>query len=175
MQNVKLIEPNVLYKDSFLDFVNDVKNTGYESYEHYTKAEIDFEEFIEDQINDSKGINIPEGWVPCSSYWLVDDNEEVIGVIRIRHRVDNDFLQVIGHIGYEIKSNCRRQGYGSKLLELGLVEAKKIGLQKVLITCEEDNIGSKRIIEKFNGMYKKKLVDDDGKNVLQYEVCTGPK
>lgn len=172
MKSVKLIEPNILYKDSFLDFVSDVKNTGYESYEHYTKAETDFEEFIEDEKNASKGINVPEGWVPCSSYWLVDASDEVIGVIRIRHRVDNEFLQIIGHVGYEIKSTCRKQGYGSKLLKLGLVEAKKIGLQKVLITCEEDNIGSKRIIEKFNGMYKKRLVDEDGNNILQYEVCT---
>lgn len=173
MQDVKLVKPSILFKDSFIEFVEDVKNTGYESYEHYTKAEEDFEEFVTDLTNSSKGINIPEGWVPCSSYWLVDDSGEVVGVIRIRHRVDSDYLQMIGHIGYEIKSSRRKKGYGSKLLELGLTEARKIGLEKVLITCDEDNIGSIRIIEKFNGKYKKLFVDDEsGKNVLQYEVCT---
>lgn len=171
MLDVKLVEPSILFKDSFLEFVEDVKSTGYESYEHYTKAEKDFEEFITDLINSSKGINIPEDWVPCSSYWLIDDSE-VVGVIRIRHRVDSDYLQMIGHIGYEIKSSKRKRGYGSKLLELGLIEAKKIGLEKVLITCNEDNIGSIRIIEKFNGEYKKSFFDDETeKKVLQYEVC----
>lgn len=173
MQDIKLFEPSILFKDSFLEFVEDVKNTGYESYELYTKAEEDFQEFVTDLTNSSKGFNIPQGWVPCSSYWLVDDSGEVVGVIRIRHRVDSDYLQMIGHIGYEIKSSRRKEGYGSKLLELGLTEARKIGLEKVLITCDEDNVGSIRIIEKFNGKYKKSFVDDEsGKNVLQYEVCT---
>ena len=173
MQNVKLIGPSLLYKESFLEFVEDVKSTGYESYELYTKSEEDFEEFVTDLTNSSKGINLQDGWAPCSCYWLVDDSGEVIGVIRIRHRVDSDFLQMIGHIGYEIKSSRRKEGYGRKLLELGLTEARKMGLEKVLITCDEDNIASLRIIQKFNGKYKKLFVDDEsGKNVLQYEVCT---
>lgn len=142
MQEVKLIEPSLVYKESFIEFLEDAKNTGYESYELYTKAKEEFEEFVTDLTNSSKGINLQEGWAPCSSYWLVDDSGEVVGVIRIRHRVDSDYLQMIGHIGYEIKSSRRKEGYGSKLLELGLAEARKIGLEKVLITCDEDNIGS---------------------------------
>jgi predicted acetyltransferase len=173
MKDVKLIEPSLLYKESFLEFVEDVKNTGYESYDLYIKAEGNFEEFVNDLIDFSKGINIPEGWVPCSSFWLLDDSGEVVGVIRIRHCADNDYLQMIGHIGYEIKSSHRKEGYGSKILELGLIEARKLGLEKVLITCNEDNIASRRIIEKFNGQYKKFFIDDEsGKNVLQYEVFT---
>ncbi len=127
MQDVKLIEPSLLYKELFLEFVEDVKNTRYESYELYTKSEEDFEEFVTYLTNSSKGINFQDGRVPCSCYWLVDDS---------------DYLQMIGHIGYEIKSSLRKEGYGSKLLELGLTEARKIGLEKVLITCDEDNIGS---------------------------------
>lgn len=172
MREVKLVEPSILFKDSFLEFVEDVKKTGYESYELYTKAEEDFEEFVTDITNARKGINIPEGWVPCSSYWLVDDSGEVVGVIRIRHRVDSNYLQMIGHIGYEIKSSRRKEGNGSKLFELGLIEARKIGLKEVLVTCDKDNIGSRQIIEKFNGKYKKSLFDEEStKNVLQYEIC----
>ncbi len=173
MKDVKLIEPSLIYKESFLEFAQDVKNTGYESYGLYTKAEEDFEEFVTDLTNSSKGINIQKGWSPCSSYWLIDDSCEVVGVIRIRHRVDSDYLQMIGHIGYEIKSCRRKEGFGSKLLELGLAEAGKLGLEKVLITCNEDNIGSLRIIEKFNGAYKQSFIEGKtGKNVLQYEVST---
>ncbi len=173
MKIVKLVEPSILYKESFLEFVEDVKNTGYESYTLYTKAEENFEEFVTNLTNSSKGINIQEGWVPCSSYWLVADSCEVVGVIRVRHRVDSDFLQMIGHIGYEIKSSHRKLGYGSKLLELGLTKAQKLGLEKVLINCNKDNIGSKRIIEKSNGKYIKSFVNaESGENMLQYEVCT---
>ncbi|QUH27658.1 GNAT family N-acetyltransferase [Vallitalea guaymasensis] len=171
MQEVKLVEPSILYRDSFLEFIEDVKETGYESYELYTKAEEDFNEFIKDLLDSSKGINIPEGWIPCSSFWLVDDVGEVIGVIRIRHSVDSEFLQMIGHIGYEIKSTHRNKGYGSKLLELGLVEARKLGLEEVIITCNENNIGSRKIIEKFKGKYIKSIFDtDDQRNLLQYKI-----
>ncbi|GMQ60532.1 GNAT family N-acetyltransferase [Vallitalea sediminicola] len=171
MQNIKLVEPSIVYRESFIEFIEDVKETGYESYELYTKAEKDFNEFIKDLLDSSKGINIPEGWVPCSSFWLVDNVGEVIGVIRIRHSVDSEFLQMIGHIGYEIKSTHRKKGYGSKLVELGLLEARKLGLEEVIITCDENNIGSKRIIEKFKGKYIKSFFDDESEsNVLQYRV-----
>ncbi|GMQ64450.1 GNAT family N-acetyltransferase [Vallitalea maricola] len=171
MKEVKLVEPSILYRESFLDFIEDVKETGYESYELYSKAEKDFNEFIKELLNSSKGINIPEGWVPCSSFWLVDNLEEVIGVIRIRHCVNSEFLEMVGHIGYEIKSTHRKKGYGSKLLELGLVEARKLGLEEVIITCDENNIGSRKIIEKFKGKYIKSIFDmDNQRNLLQYKV-----
>lgn len=171
MQGVKLVEPSIIYRESFLEFIEDVKETGYESYELYTKAEEDFNEFIKELLESSKGINIPRGWVPCSSFWLVNDAGEIIGVIRIRHYVDSEFLQMIGHIGYEIKSTHRKKGYGSKLLELGLVEARKIGLEEVIITCAESNIGSRKIIEKFKGKYIKSIFDrENQRNLLQYKI-----
>lgn len=171
MVNARLVKPDVCYKHSFLEFVRDVKLTGYESYELYVKAEIDFEEFVKDLDDSSKNINVTEGWPPCSSFWLVDPFDEVIGVIRIRHYVNSEFLQMIGHIGYEIKSNKRRRGYGNKLFELGLVEAKNIGLQTILVTCDEENIGSQSIILNAAGKYMNSFIDkESGKKVLQYEV-----
>ncbi|MDF1617979.1 GNAT family N-acetyltransferase [Petrocella sp. FN5] len=173
MKDIKLTKPSLLYQSTFLDFVKDVKESGYESYTHYVKAEKNFSEFMNELIDMSEGVNIKKGWAPCSSYWLIDNNEEVIGVIRIRHRVDNDSLEMAGHIGYEIKSSKRKKGYGQRLLELGLMEARKIGLQKVLITCDEDNVASKRMIEKCKSKYKKSIFDEEsGKNILQYEVDT---
>ncbi len=103
MNEVKLVLPNIKYRKSFLEFVKDVKETGYESYPLYVKAEEDFEAFVAEQEDQSNGINIPDDWVPYNSYWLVNLNEEVIGVIRVRHRVDSVYLETKGHIGYEIK------------------------------------------------------------------------
>lgn len=173
MKNYKLVRPSAYFRVTFLDFVADVKATGYESYSLYIKAEDNFDEFIIQLNEASEGKNLPEGWVPCSSFWLVDEKEEVIGVIRIRHSVDSDFLQMIGHIGYEIKSTQRKMGHGTNILKLGLIEAKKIGLGVVLITCDEDNLGSLRIIEKFDGKYKKSFINPDtNKIVKQFEVST---
>lgn len=168
---MKLVEPNVDYKKSFLEYVKEVPKTVYESVKFYKKAQENFEEAILDLHNFAKGINIEEDWCPYSTYWLVDDEKNFLGVIRIRHNLHTDFLKRIGHIGYEINPKYRKKGYGTKILELGLVEAKKIVLKEVLLTCDEDNIGSKKIIEKANGIYLKTFYDQDyKKNRIQYKI-----
>jgi predicted acetyltransferase len=102
----------------------------------FIKKPKNFEKYLQNIINESRGINLPAGWVPCSSFWLINEYEGVVGVIRIRHRVGNDCLMKLGHIGYEVKSTCRNKGYGTKLLEFGLVGAHKLGIRKVLLTCD---------------------------------------
>ena len=167
-----MVEPNIIYKESFLRFVVEVKESGYETYEQYAKAEYNFEEFIEDLIASSKGINIEEDWAPFTTYWLVS-NLELIGVIRIRHHINSKELKLAGHIGYEIVSSERRKGYGTKILALGLHKASELGLEEVIITCDADNIGSKAVIKKFESNYIGTSVDDEtGKDVNQYKVRT---
>ena len=98
------------------------------------------------------------GPLPTSTYTLFD-NEKEVGFIQIRHRpshskeVPPDFAS---HIYYEIKPEYRNQGYGIKILQLGLSEAKKIGVKKIIITCYDNNTASKKIIEGNGGI----LVDD---------------
>jgi predicted acetyltransferase len=175
LKEINLVNPSVIYKQSFLELVADVKKSGYESYEQYAKAEDNFDEFIEELMEIGGGVNIKVGWAPCTTYWLVSDLE-VIGVIRIRHHVDNEKLQMAGHIGYEIVSQERIKGYGTNILELGLIKAKEMGLNEVLITCDAKNIGSKSIINKFNPAYIKTFVDDDsGNDVIQYKVLIDSK
>ncbi len=168
---MKLVEPNIDYKNSFLEYVEEVTKTGYESGRYYKKAQENFEEFILDLHNFAKGINIEEDWCSYNTYWLVDDEKSFLGAFRIRHNLHTDFLKRIGHIGYEINSKYRKKGYGTKILELGLVEAKKLGLKEVLLTCDEDNIASKKIIEKAKGIYLKTFFDQDyKKNRIQYKI-----
>jgi len=172
LKDVRLVTASEIYKDSFLRFVSEVKKSGYETYELYTKSEDNFKEFIKELNDAGKGINIEEGWAPCTTFWLVKDLE-VFGVIRIRHHLDNEDLQMAGHIGYEIAFAQRRKGYGTKILELGLSKAKDMGLDEVMITCDADNIASKQIINKFDAEYMKTFVDNEsGKDVLQFRVLT---
>lgn len=169
--SIQLVNPTRTLHKSFLAFVNDVKETGYESYPHYQTAEIDFDSFLSELENASMGVDLPNDWAPCSSFWLVKDKQEVIGVIRIRHHVNSPELQAAGHIGYEIKSTHRKQGYGRQLLSLGLIEASHLGLKDVLITCAEDNLGSIKLIEQAGGQFVQQLEDpDDGYPVRQYHL-----
>lgn len=75
-----------------------------------------------------------------------------MGHANIRHALNDSLRLKNGNIGYHIAPTHRRKGYGTKILALALIEAKKIGLNKVLITCDENNLGSTKIIEKNGGV-----------------------
>ena len=111
---------------------------------------------------DSRDISkLPPGYVPSYDYFLVDDNK-FIGIIHIRVRLTDRLLQYGGHIGYAINPIYWKKGYGTKLLKLGLEKAKElIEDNKVLITCDDDNIGSYKIIEKNGGILENKVTNFD--------------
>ena len=102
------------------------------------------------------------GYVPSYDYFLVDDNK-LLGVIHIRIELTEALLKYGGNIGYGTNPKYWYQGYGTKILELGLIKAKEIGLQdKVLVTCDDDNIGSYKIIEKNGGVLENKVENIEG-------------
>lgn len=84
-------------------------------------------------------------------YWVVD-GDEVVGFLSFRHTLNDWLAEAGGHIGYSVRSSRRRQGIASAALALGLERAREIGLQRVLITCDVDNEGSYRTIERAGGV-----------------------
>lgn len=84
-------------------------------------------------------------------YWIVDDGE-VVGFLSFRHDLNDYLREVGGHIGYSVRESRRRQGFASAALRLGLERAREIGLERVLITCDDDNVGSYRTIEGAGGV-----------------------
>ena len=89
------------------------------------------------------------GSVPETIFWLIGDGQ-FIGRTSLRHSLNPKLLQFGGHIGYEIRPTQRRKGYGKLILRLALEQARAIGLTRVLVTCDDTNIGSAKIIE-YNG------------------------
>ena len=107
------------------------------------------------------GERVSEGWVPASTFFLIQDDGRILGKSSLRHEL-NDFLKKIGgNIGYIIRSDERRKGYGAEILRLTLEKAKEIGLERVLVTCDEDNIASAKIIEKNGGVLQDMYQNDD--------------
>lgn len=94
---------------------------------------------------------LPEGTVRDDLYWIVDAGE-VVGFFSLRHALTEYLREVGGHIGYSVRASRRRQGYAAAALRLGLDRAREIGLSRVLITCDDDNVGSYRTIESAGGV-----------------------
>lgn len=88
-----------------------------------------------------------------SDYFWVTEGEEMVGFLAVRHSIDTERLRTRGgHIGYSIRPSHRRAGHATRALGLALDRARALGLDRVLVTCDDDNVGSARTIEKHGGV-----------------------
>jgi len=167
MNNLLLVEPRREYQKSFENYILAyVRKNDTHYLNIYKKGLEDFHEYLNYLSNLSKGIEIPQGWVTTSTFWLID-NDEVVGVVRVRHQN----VSTAGHIGYDISPCYRNKGYGTEILKLALIEAEKIGIKEVIVTCNIDNIASKKIIEKNNGKLLGTIFDDEeNENLYKYSI-----
>ncbi len=108
----------------------------------------------------------PEGWVPSTTYWWVD-GDEYLGRIAIRHSLPPHMLEYGGHIGYDVRSSARRQGHATAMLRAALPLAAELGIEDALITCDVDNVASRRVIEECGGRF-----EDERVGKLRYWVAT---
>ncbi|WP_193609451.1 GNAT family N-acetyltransferase [Nocardioides lijunqiniae] len=98
---------------------------------------------------------VADGLVHCDFLWITDgEPEEVVGFLALRHRLTPWLLEQGGHIGYSVRPARRRQGHASRALALAVRRAAGLGLDRVLVTCDDDNEGSRRTIEAGGGRYE---------------------
>jgi predicted acetyltransferase len=112
-------------------------------------------------------------WVTGSVFFGVRESDnKIVGVIDIRHYL-NDFLSEYGgHIGFAVRPSERKKGYATEMLRLALNYCKGLGLDKVMMVCYKDNLPSIRTIEKCGGILEKEIVYLDGKPALIYWIKT---
>jgi predicted acetyltransferase len=149
------------------------KKSGETDYfEMYKEAIDDFKQYVANLLNYAKGINVPEDWVPYHTYWLTNDESQILGTIRVRTSIEKDYVgKYAGHIGYDISPLHRQRGYGKEILRLGLEKARLLGLDKVLITCNRDNIGSIKIIESNGGVFESEIFkESEGEHLRRYWI-----
>jgi predicted acetyltransferase len=145
-----LAEPSLTYKDSFIAGTRESQAEGLELFFNLQDLSENFGAFLQRLRNGDDRAKISPDRVPMSDFWLID-GDEYVGRLSLRHELNEALLVWGGHIGYQIRPSKRRRGYGKEILRLGLIKAKERGLNRVLVTCDEDNIGSRKIIEHNGG------------------------
>ena len=114
----------------------------------------------------------PDGMVPATQFiYIREDDDRMVGAIQIRHYLNEYLEKYAGHIGYSVRPSERRKGYAAQMLRDALAECRKLGLDKVMVSCRDDNEGSRRVILGNGGIYESAVHEPDaGINLERYWI-----
>lgn len=164
---MELISPTKKYEQSWREALLEFEAEKRDGFWNYPENPTTIEKYLERVENHAKGI-VVDAMVSATTYWLID-NQKFVGHVNIRHRLNEKLEKCGGHIGFAIRPLERRKGYGGKILELALLKAREIGLHKVLVTCDDSNLASVKIIEKNGGVLMDKI-EVDGILIRRYWI-----
>ncbi len=167
-----LVRPTVDVHDSWLEAVSE---PGYEprwldDLQLADMATLEgFATYVERQLADEcDGAVRSRAMVPSTHLWFVD-GKIFVGRLSIRHRLTPWLLDYGGHVGYDVRPSARGQGHASAMLEQALPWAATLDLDPVLITCDVDNVASRKVIERTGGLF-----EDERNGKLRYWTPTTP-
>lgn len=170
---LKLIKLTKEYKDALGEMIDEWRldqeknHTNTSPWAIFKNDWHDFDFYLENlEITEAK-----DGKVPDSVFFLLDDaRQRLIGAVNIRHYLNDTLLRDGGHIGDGVRPSERRKGYATEMIRLALDECKKLGIGKVLIVCDKDNVGSAKSIIKNGGVLENEIVDSDGNIEQRYWI-----
>lgn len=170
MNELELIMPTMEYKEQVERYKKDMIDAG-SSMDGCGDLRIDnFATWLQ-KCNDWRtGGNLPTGYVPASQYICIRNlDNKLIGMFQIRHELNDFLLNYGGHCGDSVAVEERGKGYGKKLLALGLKKCKELGIDKVLVTCKDTNIASRKCILANGGQYEDtRRLESEGVNIERY-------
>lgn len=167
MDELKLVFPTKEYKEKILDFLQEFNGGTIHGCGGLDRLDIDewFEKIKEDLVKDT-----PTRVSATLFIAIRKSDQKIVGIIQIRHKL-NDFLLLYGgHIGDSIRPSERRKGYATEMIRLALNECRNLGIDRVLMTCDVNNIGSEKSIINNGGILENIVVDEDGNNMKRYWI-----
>jgi predicted acetyltransferase len=169
MKDVELVEPTKEYEAQSFEYIEEFRSNnsningsgGLDRYNNY-------DEWLKKLESDLDFDNIKPERVPANTYFLLRHaDNKIIGMINIRHRLNDYLLKKGGHVGYGIRPTERQKGYATKLLHLGLLKCMDLGIEKVLVTCDKANIGSAKTIQNNGGILENEILDSELGEIVQ--------
>ena len=170
---VKLIKLTEKYKTQLCEMIDEWKKdqqangTNRSPWAIFKNDPHDFDFYLKNLENDTP----TKDKVPDSVFFLLDEQKDrLLGAVNIRHYLNDALLKTGGHIGDGIRPSERRKGYATEIIRLALIECEKLGIKKVLITCDKANIGSVKSIVKNGGILENEIEGPDGEIIQRYWI-----
>jgi predicted acetyltransferase len=160
----------VINESEYLEYIKEWENTGEKIVPSTTnRKHLSFDEMKKKWEMEETKEMYKLGFVPSTLYYFIENNQRIVGAIHFRYELNDTLMHHGGHIGYGIRPSERRKGYATIMLRQLLQEIKKQGYRKVLITCDDNNLGSIGTILNCNGRLEDK-VEFEGTIVRRYWV-----
>ena len=162
MSELYLKFPSIEDKENVLDFKNEYSKSNFKFAGSGGLENIDtYEEWLERVQDDLNEIIIKEGRVRATQYLTYRKaDDKLIGMIQIRHELNDALLISGGHIGDCIRPSEQGKGYATEQIRLALEKCRELKIKKVLMTCVKTNIASARTIQKNNGILENEIIDN---------------
>ncbi|RFE01461.1 MULTISPECIES: GNAT family N-acetyltransferase [Streptococcaceae] len=171
--NIKLVKLSYDYKDQLVDMLTEWKEdieTNHTDSSPWMIFRNDFNHFDYYLENLEIKEETDDGRVPDTTLFCLDTDRNIfVGAVNIRHYLNEGLLRTGGHIGDGIRPSERRKGYATAMLKLALIECKKMGIDRVLMSCDKSNIGSAKSIINVGGVLENE-VEENGKIVQRYWI-----
>ena len=173
MTDLELIRPNPAHEMQALDYIKEHEDNN--EFELHGGALLEksesFASWLKQLAENSDKLTIHNDWVISSTFFAIrKSDEKIIGMVDIRHEL-NDFLRSYGgHIGIGIRPTERKKGYAIEITKKAIKYCKGIGLSKVMVACYKENIASRKVILKCGGIFEKEFMFSDQKVVQVFWI-----
>ena len=161
-----LVIPSLQWAQEYQAMVGEVLEAGEGHFNNFPLALGDFAAFVAELEDEACGRNLPPDISAQQTYWTVRNGETIVGEIRLRPTIPEPFETQNGHIGYNIRPTERRKGCATRQLALVLAEARKCGLNRVMLPVQTGNIGSEHAIQKNGGYVNGQSVDSETGEIM---------
>ena len=171
MEKIILVKPNLSYDGEILKYKKEFLEdepiiNGAAGLDRFLTVE----DWLEELEKRSSKDTVPEGLVPSSTYLGIREKDNyIVGMIDIRDCLNDFLLQTGGHIGCGVRKSERKKGYAKQMLKLALEKCKDLKMKKALITCDEDNIASEKVILSANAKFED-IRTVDGKKYKRFWI-----
>jgi predicted acetyltransferase len=167
-----LVRPRAEHEELVLEYREEFIQSGDELHGSGGLATAStFQQWLFEVRGYEDGTRVGEGKVPATQYLAVRTSDErLVGILNLRHRLNDALLIEGGHIGYSVRTSERRKGYATKMLELALHRCRDIGIERVLLTCDTDNVASARVIRANGGVLDGETYSEEGRLTQRYWI-----
>lgn len=153
---ITLKRPTKEYEAEATDFKQEFLNHGESTIngsELLDRME-SYDEWLKSVTDNASSETVNPSWVVTDTFFALDDNDRIVGIIDLRHEL-NDFLKDFGNSGYSVRPSERRKGYATEMLKLIIQRAAEIGMEKLQLSVERSNEASVKTITKNGGKYER--------------------